>query len=81
MNELAHALSINSSTVDIAIQIFKLAMNENWIQGRGMEKVIVVCLYTACRREDRCQIMLIDFAEIVKVRSRQLLTSVSQASH
>ncbi|KXJ91677.1 hypothetical protein Micbo1qcDRAFT_233105 [Microdochium bolleyi] len=72
MNELAHALSINSSTVDIAIQIFKLAMNENWIQGRGMEKVIVVCLYTACRREDRCQIMLIDFAEIVKINVYEL---------
>ncbi|KAJ1334202.1 transcription factor IIIB subunit [Microdochium nivale] len=72
MNELAHALSINSSTVDIAVQIFKLAMNENWIQGRGMEKVIVVCLYTACRREDRCQIMLIDFAEIVKINVYEL---------
>lgn len=64
----AHQLKeIPPSAVDAAIQIFKLVMEENWLQGRGMDKVVPVCLYTACRREDRCKVMLIDFAELVHV--------------
>lgn len=59
--------TITESTVDMGVQIFKLAINENWIQGRGMDKVVPVCLYTACRREPHCQVMLIDFADLVKV--------------
>ncbi|KAI0380551.1 hypothetical protein F5Y04DRAFT_256939 [Hypomontagnella monticulosa] len=68
MMGFAHQLKeIPPSAVDAAIQIFKLVMEENWLQGRGMEKVVPVCLYTACRREDRCKVMLIDFAELVHV--------------
>ncbi|OTB01652.1 hypothetical protein M426DRAFT_75055 [Hypoxylon sp. CI-4A] len=68
MYGFAHQLKeIPPNAVDAGIQIFKLAMEENWLQGRGMDKVVPVCLYTACRREDRCKVMLIDFAELVHV--------------
>lgn len=64
----AHQLKeVPPNAVDAGIQIFKLVMEENWLQGRGMDKVVPVCLYTACRREDRCKVMLIDFAELVHV--------------
>ncbi|KAI1376985.1 hypothetical protein F4677DRAFT_416976 [Hypoxylon crocopeplum] len=64
----AHQLKqIPPSAIDAGLQIFKLIMEENWLQGRGMEKVVPVCLYTACRREDRCNVMLMDFAELVHV--------------
>ncbi|KAI1382967.1 uncharacterized protein F4822DRAFT_421722 [Hypoxylon trugodes] len=69
----AHQLKeIPPNAVDAGIQIFKLVMEENWLQGRGMDKVAPVCLYTACRREDRCKVMLIDFAELVHVNVYEL---------
>ncbi|KAL7628477.1 transcription factor TFIIIB subunit brf1 [Parahypoxylon ruwenzoriense] len=69
----AHQLrEIPPGAVDAGIQIFKLVMEENWLQGRGMDKVVPVCLYTACRREDKCKVMLIDFAELVKVNVYEL---------
>ncbi|KAI1415483.1 hypothetical protein F5Y13DRAFT_186975 [Hypoxylon sp. FL1857] len=69
----AHQLKeIPPNAVDAGIQIFKLVMEENWLQGRGMDKVVPVCLYAACRREDRCKVMLIDFAELVHVNVYEL---------
>ncbi|KAI1169640.1 hypothetical protein F4777DRAFT_584710 [Nemania sp. FL0916] len=59
--------NISESAVESAVMIFKLVLNENWLQGRGMDKVVPVCLYAACRREDKCDIMLIDFAELVHI--------------
>ncbi|KAI0485330.1 hypothetical protein GGR56DRAFT_69622 [Xylariaceae sp. FL0804] len=64
--------NVSESAIDAAIMIFKLVLNENWLQGRGMDKVAPVCLYTACRREDRCDVMLIDFAELVHINVYEL---------
>ncbi|KAI1334972.1 hypothetical protein F5Y15DRAFT_399897 [Xylariaceae sp. FL0016] len=58
---------VSESAIDSAIMIFKLLLDENWLQGRGMDKVVPVCLYTACRREEHCQLMLIDFAELCHI--------------
>ncbi|KAI2611939.1 hypothetical protein GGR54DRAFT_335801 [Hypoxylon sp. NC1633] len=69
----AHQLKeIPPNACDAGLQIFKLIMEENWLQGRGMDKVVPVCLYTACRREDRCKVMLIDFAELVHINVYEL---------
>ncbi|KAI3341856.1 hypothetical protein F4824DRAFT_265456 [Ustulina deusta] len=64
--------NITESAIESAIMIFKLVLNENWLQGRGMDKVVPVCLYAACRREDKCDIMLIDFAELVHINVYEL---------
>ncbi|KAI1133142.1 hypothetical protein F5Y10DRAFT_130107 [Nemania abortiva] len=64
--------NISESAIESAIMIFKLVLNENWLQGRGMDKVVPVCLYAACRREDKCDIMLIDFAELVHINVYEL---------
>ncbi|CAJ2512695.1 Uu.00g008140.m01.CDS01 [Anthostomella pinea] len=64
--------SVSESAIDSAIMIFKLVLGENWLQGRGMDKVVPVCLYTACRREERCDVMLIDFAELVQINVYEL---------
>ncbi|KAI0145608.1 hypothetical protein GGR57DRAFT_480053 [Xylariaceae sp. FL1272] len=64
--------SISESSVECAIMIFKLVLGENWLQGRGMDKVVPVCLYTACRREERCDVMLIDFAEVSQINVWEL---------
>ncbi|KAI0432508.1 hypothetical protein F5Y09DRAFT_301568 [Xylaria sp. FL1042] len=64
--------NVTESAIESAIMIFKLVLNENWLQGRGMDKVVPVCLYAACRREERCDVMLIDFAELVHINVYEL---------
>ncbi|KAI0970052.1 hypothetical protein F4678DRAFT_146058 [Xylaria arbuscula] len=64
--------NVTETAIESAIMIFKLVLNENWLQGRGMDKVVPVCLYTACRREDKCDVMLIDFAELVHINVYEL---------
>ncbi|KAI1436110.1 hypothetical protein GGR50DRAFT_256326 [Xylaria sp. CBS 124048] len=63
---------ITETAIEAGIMIFKLVLNENWLQGRGMDKVVPVCLYAACRREQKCDIMLIDFAELVHINVYEL---------
>ncbi|KAI1115327.1 hypothetical protein F5Y14DRAFT_410917 [Nemania sp. NC0429] len=64
--------NVTETAIESAVMIFKLVLNENWLQGRGMDKVVPVCLYAACRREDKCDIMLIDFAELVHINVYEL---------
>jgi transcription factor IIIB 90 kDa subunit len=54
---------ISESVINSGMQIFKLAAMNNFIQGRRMNMVAAVCLYTACRKEKPCKVMLIDFAD------------------
>ena len=54
---------ISESVINSGVQIFKLATMSNFIQGRRMIMVAAVCLYTACRKEKPCKVMLIDFAD------------------
>jgi transcription factor IIIB 90 kDa subunit len=56
-------LKISESVINSGMQIFKLAAMNNFIQGRRMNMVAAVCLYTACRKEKPCKVMLIDFAD------------------
>jgi transcription initiation factor TFIIIB Brf1 subunit/transcription initiation factor TFIIB len=67
MMALANQLRIPEQTVNNAIQIFKLAAMTNFIQGRRMDMVASVCLYSAARKEKPCNVMLIDFADKVQV--------------
>jgi transcription factor IIIB 90 kDa subunit len=67
MQALAGQLGVPEPTINSGVQIFKLAANNNFIQGRRMDMVAAVCLYTACRKEKPCRVMLIDFADKVQV--------------
>lgn len=58
---------IPQHAIDSAINIFKLAMDQHWLQGRGIDKVAPMCLFAACRKEERCKVMLMDFAELSRV--------------
>ena len=49
------------------MQVWKLTMNINFIQGRTTREVAAVCLYIACRRDNECKLMLIDFSELLEV--------------
>ncbi|KAH8745129.1 cyclin-like protein, partial [Hyaloscypha sp. PMI_1271] len=67
MQALAGQLVIPESTIMSGVQIFKLAANNNFIQGRRMDMVAAVCLYSAARKESPCRVMLIDFADRLQV--------------
>lgn len=72
MTQYAQQLRINDNIVQQGVQVFKLCVDMNWIQGRGMVKVVPVCLYAACRRQERCRVMLIDFADLVRINVYEL---------
>ncbi|KAA8567304.1 hypothetical protein EYC84_010335 [Monilinia fructicola] len=72
MQALANQLGLSENVVGIGHQIFKLASMNNFIQGRRTDLVAAVCLYSACRKEQPCRVMLIDFADKSQVNVFQL---------
>lgn len=77
MKSIAAQLSIRESTVKDAVEVFKLAQVENFIQGRRISEVAAVSLYVACRRNPPCRVMLIEFSDKISVRNFQsLVTSI-----
>lgn len=56
---------IHDSFLEVGCRLFTLASDRNFIQGRRIDMVAAVCLYTACRSEKKipCRVMLIDFAD------------------
>ncbi|KAF6811855.1 transcription factor tfiiib complex subunit brf1 [Colletotrichum sojae] len=67
MQGYAQQLNLGESTVNTAVQVFKLASQANFVQGRTLVMVAAVCLYTACRTERPCKIMLIDLADLTRI--------------
>ncbi|KAL8780450.1 MAG: hypothetical protein Q9213_006462 [Squamulea squamosa] len=60
-----HPLNIVQDLQDAAMQVYKLAIVNNFIQGRHTKSVAAVCLYIACRKNkgENNKWMLIDFAD------------------
>lgn len=67
MTSMAIQLELPSGMIDAGGQVFKLAIGNNFVQGRRTDVVSAVCLYTACRQASNCKVMLIDFADRVQV--------------
>ena len=67
INNIVSALHLTSIHRDRAMNIYRLAMNVNFIQGRSTRDVAAVCLYIACRRDTDSKMMLIDFSDILEV--------------
>ena len=67
MDGFAAQFKIQESVILEGLQLFKLAADRNFIQGRRIDMVAAVCLYTACRRKKPCNVMLIDFADRLQV--------------
>ncbi|KAJ9631721.1 transcription factor TFIIIB subunit brf1 [Taxawa tesnikishii (nom. ined.)] len=64
---IAGRLHIDEPVQEVAVNVWKLASNINFIQGRRTEEVAGCCLYAACRREKENTVLLIDISEILKV--------------
>jgi transcription factor IIIB subunit 2 len=67
MNGFVTTLQILDQAYQEGLQLFKLAATNNFIQGRRIDMVAAVCLYTACRQNSPCRVMLIDFADKLQV--------------
>ena len=67
MNNLIQALRLQQIDKERGMKYFKLASSNNFIQGRITRYVASVCLYLACRGEQDCKVMLIDFSDILEV--------------
>lgn len=69
MNGWGSEFAIPEPTINMGLQIFKLAATSNFIQGRRIDMVAAVCLYSACRKAKPCKVMLIDFADKLQVNA------------
>jgi len=75
INQIGAALSMSDSLTKGAMNVYTLAVANNFIQGRQTRSVAAVCLYIATRLLDTnsnnsrniAKFMLIDFADILQV--------------
>lgn len=66
IRNVALALGIPEHISDSAHQWFKLALTNNFVQGRRSQNVIAACLYISCRKHHTHH-MLIDFSSRLQV--------------
>lgn len=66
IKKLATALKISTVIADAAGNWFKLALTNNFVQGRRSQNVVAACLYVACRKE-KTHHMLIDFSSRLQI--------------
>lgn len=66
IRNVALSLGIPEHISDSAHQWFKLALTNNFVQGRRSQNVIAACLYIACRKYNTHH-MLIDFSSRLQV--------------
>ncbi|KAK6204599.1 transcription factor IIIB 70 kDa subunit (B-related factor) [Scheffersomyces amazonensis] len=66
IRRIAAALKIPDYIAESAGSWFKLALTQNFVQGRRSQNVLAACLYVACRKE-RTHHMLIDFSSRLQI--------------
>ena len=63
----------STTTLDVAVETFKYVAGENFIQGRRLDMVAMVCLYNTVRKYGGCNLMLIDLADRIQVSGLPLV--------
>ncbi|KAF1813007.1 hypothetical protein P152DRAFT_458177 [Eremomyces bilateralis CBS 781.70] len=66
ITRLAAALNLHAQ-VESAVGIYSLAHTNGFIQGRRTSLVAAVCLYAVCRRDNKHDFMMLEFAEKLKI--------------
>lgn len=66
IRRLGNMLKIPEYIMESAAGWFKLALVQNFVQGRRSNNVIAACLYVACRHE-KTHHLLIDFSSIIQI--------------
>lgn len=66
IKRIATAMHIPEYIGDSAGEWFRLALAQNFVQGRRSQNVLATCLYVACRKE-KTHHMLIDFSSRIQI--------------
>ncbi|KAK0636995.1 Brf1-like TBP-binding domain-containing protein, partial [Bombardia bombarda] len=66
LSQFAQQLRINQTLADTAYRYYRVASNNNFVQGRRKNNVAAICLYAACRKDTSNRVMLIDLADLIK---------------
>ncbi|CAK7902606.1 transcription factor IIIB 70 kDa subunit [[Candida] anglica] len=66
IKKISVALRIPDHITEAANEWFRLALINNFVQGRRSQNVLAACLYVACRKE-RTHHMLIDFSSLLQI--------------
>ncbi|KAK3935568.1 hypothetical protein QBC46DRAFT_297848 [Diplogelasinospora grovesii] len=66
LSQFAHQLRVSQSLAESAYRLYRMASNNNFVQGRRKTNVAAICLYAACRKETTNKVMLIDLADLIK---------------
>ncbi|KAK5657839.1 hypothetical protein OQA88_2912 [Cercophora sp. LCS_1] len=67
VSQWVHHMRLPLNLVESAMRTYKIAAMNNFVQGRRTANVAAICLYAECRKESSNRVMLIDFADILKV--------------
>ncbi|KAK2066735.1 hypothetical protein P8C59_000524 [Phyllachora maydis] len=68
ISQFARQLRLSDALAESGFRYYKDASLEfNFVQGRTKNQVAAMCLYAACRSDERCKIMLIDLADLIRV--------------
>ncbi|XP_066997224.2 transcription factor IIIB 90 kDa subunit [Anabrus simplex] len=65
ITRLAHLLRLGQTSIDAALNLYKVALQNNLTKGRHHSHVISACLYMQCRLEGSPH-LLIDFSEALQ---------------
>lgn len=66
IRKIGSAMGIKPYITSMAGEWFRLALLNNFVQGRRSQNVLAACLYVACRKE-RTHHMLIDFSSLLQI--------------
>lgn len=69
ITSIAHILRLSDNVSLAATRLYTLAVEHKFTKGRKSLNVVAVCLYIACRQKETRNYMLIDFSDLLQVRS------------
>lgn len=83
---MATAMKLSEVVSLAATRLYTLAVEHKFTKGRKSMNVVAVCLYVACRQKETRNYMLIDFSDLLQVRSlscayRPLLTYTHRSTY
>lgn len=69
IQQVATALRLSEIVALAATRLYTLAVEHKFTKGRKSLNVVAVCLYVACRQKETRNYMLIDFSDLLQVRT------------
>ncbi|EGD75843.1 hypothetical protein PTSG_07961 [Salpingoeca rosetta] len=74
IENMARNMKLNQGHIDAAVKYYRMAAQQKFTAGRPSEHVAACCLYIVCR-EERSMLMLLDFADFLRVNVYKLAST------